>query len=321
MITAAFFASALVIHLTTYTTFGGSDAVQAIGLALFFLAFPVLFATIGSFAFSPVPFDRLIELLPGPVKVFAAMLLVYVAADFVLMIRFLPGNPIEQNGHFFFNSHGALTPISLEGYRQGLAYQARLFTGHEMVFFGVAAFVAYQLDRFRRGKIAAIRPMDVSTRPGPLSRFVVLETTVPPDQCVSSLLADLETAPGWSWLRAARLWGSVSADGFWLALERRSRAALVFATGRFFPQGTGTRVEVHLQLKRWGWWSLAASAVAVPVFGAVVDWATGGGHLVAIVFVLVAFILVGNTARLLSERRRLLSAIERVLSARPAHAL
>jgi hypothetical protein len=254
-----------------------------------------------------VPLDRLVELLPLVVKVIGFLLLVYVVADFLLLLGLLPGQPIEQNGQFFFNNHGSLTPISLERYRQGLAYQARLFTGHEMVFYGVATLVAYQLDRFRRGQISpttpAIPTLSEFARAGPMSRLVVLETALIPDQCVSRI-------------HASRLSGSASPDGFWLALERGARASLVFATGRFTPQGTGTRVEVRLELKRWGWWSLIASAALVPVFGVAIDWATGGGDLAAIVFVLVAFILIGNVTALWLERRRLLSAIESALSAR-----
>lgn len=280
--------------------------------------FPVGWAAIFSLGFSRVPFGRLIALLPPPVKVLGSLLLVYVVADFILMLVLLPGQPIEQGGQYFFNNHGGLTPISLDRYRQGLAHQARLFTGHEIVLYGVATVLALQLDRLRRGTIAVTAPPVPSpiidlARPAPLSRMVVLETALRPDQCVSQLLAELALDLGWSYVGG--LWGSVSTAGFWLALERYSRAALVFATGRFTAQGAGSRVQVYLQLKRWAWWSLITSAALVPLFGAVVDLASGGHHLVIIVSLLAAFVLVGNLALLRFEQRRLLRAIEGVLYA------
>jgi hypothetical protein len=316
-IASAFFASAVVIHLLSYTPLGSSDAIQTIVVVLAFLLFPVWVVTIFSLVFSPVPLDRLAGSLPAVVKTLGYLLLAYVGADFLLMLVLLPGQPVEQNGHFFFNNHGAFTPISLDRYNQGLAYQARLFSGHEMAFYGVAVVLGYQLDRLRRGRITFAVPAVPTQATGvtPLSRLVVVETALSPDQCVRQLQAELDLVRGWSWAGRARLWGSVSADGFWLGMERSSRSALVFATGRFSPRGTGTRIQVHLQLKRWGWLGLIASAVFVAIFGAFINEATGGDHLVIIVAGLAAFVLFGNLALVLFERRRVLGKIESVLYA------
>lgn len=319
-IASAFFASAVVIHVLSYTQLGSSDAVQTIVLVLALFLFPVWIVTILGFVFSPLPFDRLAGSLPAVVKTLGFLLVAYIAADFFLMLVLLPGQPVQQNAGFFFNNHGSFTPISLHIYNQGLAYQARLFSGHEMAFYGVAAVFAYQFDRLRRGRIAftvlAVPTLAIAVTP--LSRLVVLETSLSPDQCVQQLQAELDMVHGWTWAGRSRLWGSVSADGFWLGMESSSRSAPVFATGRFSPQATGTRIQVHLQLKRWGWWGLVVWAVVVAVFGAFVDDATGGDHLLIIVAVLVAFVLLGNAALLWYEGRRLLTAISSALYAHPA---
>lgn len=71
------------------------------------------------------------------------------------LIHLLPGQPTEQDGRFFFNDHGRLIPISAHTYRQSLLFQARLLSGHEITFTGVAAILGYQLDRLRRGQLTA----------------------------------------------------------------------------------------------------------------------------------------------------------------------
>ncbi len=324
VIASAFFVLAAATHLLTYTPLGSADALQATSM----LAFPVLFPVWGVMLFAifraRLPFDGVLSSLPLSLKVLGVLLVAYIALDFFLMFALLPGQPVEQGGKFFFDEHG-LVLTTEAAYRQGLAYQARLISGHEMFFFGFAAVFGYQLDRLRLGKAtlaeAPTPAIGDIVSPGPLDRLVVLETGLTPDQCAGRLQARLGPLLGWRWGSRMELWGSVSSDGFSLQMGRGSSARqLVFAGGRFGQLGRGTGIEVWLQLKRWGLLAIVGTAVALPIVGVVMDAFTGGGHhMLEITSAIAVFALVGNLAFALYQRGRLLSLIEQTLEAhRPA---
>jgi hypothetical protein len=307
-------------HLLTYTPVGSADALQFTSLAVFPVMFPVWGVMIFAFFLGRVPFDGVLRSLPLSVKVLGALLAAYIVFDFFLMSVVLPGQPVEQGGKFFFDDHG-LVPTTAAAYRQGLAYQARLITGHEMIFLGLAAVFGYQLDRLRLGKAslpqAQIPAIGDLVSPGPLDRHVVLQTGLTPDQCASRLQAVLGPILGWQWGSRTELSGLVSADGFSLQIGRRgSTSKLVFAGGTFAQIGRGTRIQVWLQFERWSLPAIVGTAVALPVVGAVVDALTGGGHeFVVLLSGMAVFALVANLGFALYQRHRLVSLIERTLDA------
>jgi hypothetical protein len=236
------------------------------------------------------------------------------------MSGLLPGQPVEQGGKFFFDDHG-LVPTTAAAYQKGLAYQARLISGHEMLFLGLAAVFGYQLERLRLGKAslpqAQIPAIGEVMSPGQLDRLVVLETGLTPEQAAGRLEARLGPILGWHWGSRTELSGLVSRDGFSLQIGRRgSTRQLVFARGKFAQLERGTRIEVWLQFKHWGLPAIVGTAAALPVVGAVMDALTGGGHDFAVLLSAVAvFALVANLAFALYQRHRLLSLIERTLAA------
>jgi hypothetical protein len=321
VISAAFFALAAGTHLLSYTPLGQADVLQATSMLAFPVLFPVWAVMLFAIFLGRVPFDRVLSSLPMPVKVLGVLLVAYVFVDFFLMAVLLPGQPVAQGGSFFFDDHG-LVPTTEAAYRQGLAYQARLISGHEMLLFGLAAAFGYQLERLRSGKahlgVAPIPAIGDVFSPWPLDRLVQLETALTPDQCATRLDARMGPVLGRSWGGHLELWGSVSSEGFSLQLFRGSSSSqLVFAIGRFARMGPATRVEVWLQLKRWAVLAVGGTAVALPIIGVVTNVITGGSHYsLALLSAIAVFGLVGNLAFAFFQRHRLLSFIERTLDAR-----
>jgi len=146
---------ATLTHIATYGTPDLADQVQGVTFALFPLTFLVLGAAILVIALCSVSLGRLFGMLPLHVKVLGVIAAAYIFVDFFWVIHLLPGQPIEQDGRFFFDDHGRLIPISSQTYRLSLLFQARLFSGHEIILTGVAAILGYQLDRLRRGQLTA----------------------------------------------------------------------------------------------------------------------------------------------------------------------
>ena len=320
VVAAAFLVLAAATHLLTYTPLGPSAALQTTSMVAFLVLFPVWFVMLFAIFLGRVPFDRVLSSLPLQIKVLGALLLAYIALDFFLMVALLPGQPVEQGGKFFFNEHG-LVPTTAAAYRQGLAYQARLISGHEMFFFGVAAVLGFQLDRLRLGKAtlpeAPLPAFGAVLSRGPLDRLVLLETALSPDQCASRLQARIGPLLGWPWGTRSELSGAVSTDGFSLQIGRRgSTWQLIFAGGKFVQHGPGTRIEAWLQFKSWGLPAIVGTAVAFPIVGVVIDALSGGGHhFVEVTAAVAVFALVANLAVALYQRDRMLSFIERAIEA------
>jgi hypothetical protein len=289
-------------------------------MVAFPVLFPVWFVMLFAISLGRVPFDRVLSSLPAPVKVIGSLLVAYVFLDFFLMLALVPGQPVEQGGSFFFNDHG-LVRTTETAYRQGLAYQARLISGHEMLFFGLAAVFGFQIDRLRRGKTslpeAKVPAIGAVISPGPLDRRVVLETGLRPDDCVTRLRSRLGPLLGGSWGRQMELWGLVSSEGFSLQMGRGgSTRQLVLASGGFAQTGRRTRIEVWLQFKRGGVAAIVGGVVAFPIVGVVMDAITGGSHdFAAFTAAIAVVVMVANLAFALYQRNRPLSLIERALEA------
>ena len=71
------------------------------------------------------------------------VVVVYVFANFFASIALLPGQPEATGGQYYFDVHGRHVATDLPGYLEGLRREMRIFTGHPMVFYGVAALVMY----------------------------------------------------------------------------------------------------------------------------------------------------------------------------------
>jgi heme exporter protein D len=321
LVASVFFVLAAATHLLTYTSLGSADILQTTSMVTFAVIFPVWGVMLLAIFLGRVPFDRVLTSLPPQVKVLGTLLVVYVFLDFFLMLALLPGQPVEQGGKFFFDDHG-LVPTTAAAYRQGLAYQARLISGHEMLFLGLTAVFGFQLERVRRGeaRLPEAPPPAIGAvlSPGFLDRLVVLETALTPDECATRLSSRLGPLIGMSWGRQMEVWGLVSPSGFSLHMGRSgSTRHLVFAGGTFAQPGRGTQISAWLQLKSWSLPTIVVTAVAFPIVGGVMDAVTGGGHyFVVLTFALAVFSLVANLAFALYQRHRMLSFIERAVEAR-----
>jgi len=226
----------------------------------------------------------------------------YVFVDFFAMIQVLPGQPEQDGSNFYFNNKGSLIPISADIYRMGLMHAARLFSGHELFFFGFAALLAHQIDAISSGRIAIdLVPrdemMERSRLPYPLQRVVTLRTALTPEACAARLMDPRLPNTFWSFLDSSR---GLQGDAY--------------AVGRFEADGGGTSIRLLLTFKRWPLIAVAAAAILIPL-----AWAAMAGlgfplPRFVIVFLLV-FGVVGNFLFGLDQRRRLLAQIKRAIDA------
>lgn len=139
-------------------------------LLVFAGVFPVWFAVIGSLSREQqmqrvnekLPWYRsgrrfrwqdVVSGVPRWAVVLLMVIVVYVAINFFASIAQLPGQPEVAGGQYYFNNHGSRIPTDLAGYLQGLRLQMRIFTGHPMVFYGVAALAMYS----RRGQHGSVQ--------------------------------------------------------------------------------------------------------------------------------------------------------------------
>ena len=143
------FGSAVVVHALTFGPLNWAEWLQGMALGLVPATIPLFGSMVVIMALTRPRYDRLLSSVPAAVQVVAAIAVVYVGVNFFLMVSELPGVPVEQGGHFFYNNHGRLTTIDDITYRQGLMHVARLFSGVELAFTGGAAILAHQLHWLR----------------------------------------------------------------------------------------------------------------------------------------------------------------------------
>jgi hypothetical protein len=307
------------VHLASY----GPDQIGPFLINAALALFPIVFLVFGPgvvvLSFVRIPFERLFAGLPVYAYVFGGAVLLYVFVDFFLMMQLLPGQPEQDGANFYFNNGGTITPISAEAYRMALMHAARLFSGHELIFFGMAALIAYQIDAIRGGRVILdVAPrdeaMERSPLPYPLSRVVGLQTTLSPEACAARLLTP-PPRPAWSLFATSQaLRGQASTSEF--RVEMKSpQSQLVYAVGRFGRIGGGaTSIRLLMTFKRWPLIVLAASILLAPLAWAVM--AASGFPLPGfwLVFVMV-FGVGGNFLFGLDQRRRLLAQIKRATEA------
>jgi hypothetical protein len=261
--------AASVTHLATYGPEQWGSILMNVALALFPAVFLIFGPAVVVISLSRVPFWPLLSSLPRPVIIVSFLVFGYVAVDFFLMFKVLPGQPEQHGAEYFFNEHGLLVPIDVHQYNQALMHAARLFTGHEIWFFGLAAALGYQLDRVRRGRIDLDAvPRDDSIEkhplPSPLSRSLTLQTMLSPEECATRLLQPAPK-PAFALVGGYGLRGKATADGFRLELAG-SNSSLVYAVGRFAGEGRPTFIRVLLTFKRWPLIVFGVTALLMPVW-------------------------------------------------------
>jgi hypothetical protein len=287
-----------------------------VALALFPVVFLIFGPVVVVVGLAHIPQDRLFAGLPAYVYVIGGVVLVYIFVDFFAMTQLLPGQPEQDGPNFYFNEHGSLIPISADAYRMGMMHAARLFSGHELIFFGLSALIAYQVDGIKSGRIsidAAPRDdaMERARLPYPLQRVVSLRTTLTPEVCAVRLLTP--TLPRSFFDSSRRLRGEASAAGFRVEMAS-AQSQMVYAVGRFEGDGAGTSTRILLTFKRWPLIAVGASAILIPLVWGVM--AGFGFPLPGFVIVaLVVFGVVGNLLFGLDQRRRLLAQIKRATDA------
>ncbi len=305
-------AIALGVHLSSYGPDELGPSLINVALALFPIVFLIFGPAVVVVGLARIPLDKLFTGLPVYVYVVGFAILVYVFVDFFAMISLLPGQPEQDGSNFYFNQHGSLIPISTTEYRMGLMHSARLFSGHELIFFGISALIARQVDAIRSGRIT-IDPaphddaMERSRFPYPLQRLVTLRTSQSPETCAQNLLTPTLPRSFFDSIRGLR--GETSAAGFRVELES-AQSQMVYAVGRFEADRAGTSMRVLLTFKRWPLIVLAASAVLIPVAWAVMG--LFGFQMPWFVVALVVLVgVVGNFLFGLDQRRRVLAQIKR----------
>jgi len=314
LVAGLMFAAALSVHLATYGPDQWGPFLMNAALVLFPIVFLVYGPAVVVINLTRIRVDPILARLPVYLYVVGAALVLYVFVNFFAMTTLLPGQPEQDGSNYYFNSHGSHVPISADVYRMALMHAARLFSGHELIFFGLAALVAYQIDGLNRGRISLeFGPprddlMERSQLPYPLQRVVSLRTALTPEACAAGLLTS-QPLRAWSLFERSRdLRGEASDVGFRVEVES-ARFQMVYAVGRFAAHPGATSIRLLLTFKMWPLIFLAASAILAPLVWAVMGSVGFPLPGFALVFVLVLGIG-GNFLFGLDQRRRLLGLIK-----------
>jgi len=311
--------AALGVHLSSYGPDQIGPTLMNFALGLFPIVFLVFGPVVVLVAFARISIERVMAGLPVYVYVVGGAVLLYVFVDFLLMTRVLPGQPEQDGSNFYFNNHGSLTPISLDAYRMAMMHAARLFSGHELFFFGFGTLIAYQIEGIRNGRVSLdVAPrdevMERSPLPYPLSRVVGLQTALSPEACAARLLTPPPRS-AWSLFATSQgLRGQASATEFRVEMAS-PQSQMVYAVGRFGRVGGATGIRLLMTFKRWPLLVLAASIVLAPLVWAFMVAAGFPLPWFFLAFVLV-FGVVSNFLFGLDQRRRLLAQIKRAIEAR-----
>ena len=310
-------AVALGVHLTSYGPDQIGPSLMNLALALFPIVFLIFGPVVIVAGLARIPQDRLFTGLPAYVYVIGGAVLLYVFVDFFAMTHLLPGQPEQDGSSFYFNDKGSLIPISADAYRLGMMHAARLFSGHELIFFGVSAALAYQIDGIRSGRITIDlvphdEAMERSRLPYPLQRIVTLRTTLTPEICAQRLLTPTLPRSFFDSLRGLR--GEASVAGFRVEMAS-AQSQMIYAVGRLEGDDAGTSIRVLLTFKRWPLIAVGASAILLPLAWAVMGFLGFQMPWFVVAFV-VLFGVVGNFLFGLDQRRRLLAQIKRATDAK-----
>ena len=244
-------ASAAVLNVASYGPAAWGPVLMNVALALFPAVFPIFFLALGALMLSRASVGVLFGDLPGAVKAAGALVFLYVFFNFFLTLHLLPATPQAES----------------QGDPRGLAYAARLFSGHEMIFFGVCAAIGYELERVRAGRLnLSVGPRDDALERHPLplrlSRTLTLQTMLSADECAQRLQKPIPQG-FFSYLGRYGLRGEVDPSGFRLELAG-PQASMVYAVGHFEGGGRPTFIRVLLTFKRWVVVSFGLSVLIFP---------------------------------------------------------
>ena len=308
---------ASVTHLATYGPEDWGPTLSTVALALLPGVFVLFGTALIVLSLARVPLWPLLSNVPRPVIVAGAVAIGYIAVDFVVMVKLLPGQPEQDGAVYYFNEHGLRVPIDAHHYLQGLMHSARLFTGHEVWFLGLAAVIGYQLFRVRSGRL----PIEVAPRddalelhplPAPLSRSLTLQTVLSPEQCSIRLLQPTQR-PALALVGGYGMRGEATPSEFRLELGG-AQSSLVYAVGRFEAAARPTVVRLLLTFKRWPLILLAITALLMPVWWLILN-AIGIPFAWQGLLFVVAIGVGGNFVFGLAQMRSLLMQIKRAMDA------
>ena len=245
-------AAAATVNAASYGPAEWGPTLVNLAFVLFPGIFPLFFLALGAIGFSASPIGVLFGDLPWPLKALGALVFGYVFLNFILTFQLLPSTPQQQ---------GTNDP-------QGLMYVARLFSGHELIFYGVCAAIGYELERVRSGRLNLnVGPRDdaIERHPLPLglSRIVTLQTMLSAEECAERLNKPIPQG-FFSYLGRYGIRGEVNPSGFRLELGG-PQTSMVYAVGLFEGGGRPTFIRVLLTFKRWVVISLAIGLLAYPV--------------------------------------------------------
>lgn len=65
-------------------------------------------------------------------------LYVFVTFFFIVLSGILPGQPVQAGNRYYFSDHGRQIATTHAGYARGVSLVTRMFSGHEMLFLGIA---------------------------------------------------------------------------------------------------------------------------------------------------------------------------------------
>lgn len=246
------------INIASYGPDEWGPALSTAALILFPAVFPVFGVVVFVTAFGRVPVGLLYGALPRWMIAVGAVVAAYVFFNFFFLIHLVPGSAEDQGNP----AH------------QALMYMARLFTGHEMVFFGASALAGYGLEQVRQGKLDLSRgPRDDSLErhplPWPLSRSITIQTMLTGEECAQRLRAPIPQG-FFAFMGRNGVRGEVTATGFRLELAG-PQTSMVYAVGHFDGGARPTFIRVFLTFKRWALLGIAAAIVAYPAIWLVVN--------------------------------------------------
>lgn len=239
------------VHAATYGPQAWGPELLTLALAMFPAVFVLFLPAILMTSLSRAPVERLIADLPRFVKIAGAAALAYVVVDFFVLFGVMQGADIANPW-----------------------YVARLFSGHELAFFGFAAAIGYEFERIRRGRLdvnalPADRLLEQRPLPVPLSRSLTLQTQLTPAECAARLLATRPPRSFW-FATTYPLRGSAGADSF--RVERGGpQSSMVYGVGRF-EGSTPTFIRLLVTFKRWVLITLGVVVVAFPVWVALLSY-------------------------------------------------
>jgi len=254
-------------------------------------------------ALGRVPMDLLFGSLPRWVIFGGVAVLAYVFINFFFLMHLLQVTSKAQSN----------------ASNQELMYMARLFSGHEMIFFGVSAATGYGLDQIRKRKVDLNRgPRDDSLEqlrlPWPLSRSVTLQTMLTAEECAQRLRAPIPQG-FFSLIGRYGVRGEVTTSGFRLELAG-AQTSMVYAVGRFEGGGRPTFIRVFLTFKRWALLAIAAAIVLYPAIWLVIN-ASGQRFSWELLLALLIFGIGGNLLFGAGQMSSLVNQIRRATDAKP----